>query len=99
MVLRVLDPVGEPQEQAQSIAPRVRGLDGLVVGLLVNEKGDATATDFEQDSEIIEARLRAAHGVSDVVRVFKPSAFAPASSAMIEELASRADVVINGLAK
>ncbi len=98
-MLRIVDPVGEPQSQAQQIARRVRSLDGLVVGLLVNEKGDATATDFQQDSEIIEARLRSTFAVRDVVRVIKPSAFKPASASTIESLAHRADVVVNGLAK
>lgn len=98
-MIRIVDPVGEPHSQPGRLAPRVGSFDGLVVGILVNEKGDATATDFEQDSGLLEARLRETFAVRDVVRVIKSSAFKPADEATIAALAASADVVINGLAK
>jgi hypothetical protein len=99
MPLRVVDPVGIPHSVQHALAPRIASLDGVTLGFLVNEKGEATATNFELDSHIMEDRLRSDYVLKGVVRVIKPSAFKPGSLPMIDSLAEQVDAVINGLAK
>ena len=99
-MFRVYDPVGEAKAAARmQLAARAGGLQGKVVGFLVNEKGADLVTDFETYSHIVEEKLKANYGAADFTREIKPLLSRVAPKELMDRLASRADVVVNGIGK
>lgn len=92
-MITVYTPIGRVVTQSIAAAPRVRSLDGLVVGLLDNNKWNAQRLLRQLDTD-----LRARYDIKDIVVRRKPYFSRPAPAEMIEELASQADVVVTALA-
>lgn len=99
--LTVLDPVGEPPQATaqQKLAVRVGELNGKVVGFLINEEGDHLITNFAAYCDGVEQRLKTSYTIPECVRRTKPSLSRPAPKELIDELAQRADLVVNGIGK
>ena len=91
MSIVVLDPTpGEPPPLAQN-APRLSTLRGSTIALLDNGKKNVAAF-----LDHLEVELRDGYGVATIVRRRKASQNAPATPALIAELA-RADGVISAV--
>ncbi len=90
--IAVLDPGGEPRTVHLPLAPRPADLAGKVVGFLNNGKND-----FDWVYERLSELLRAEGRVADVVRLRKNSYMQGAPRQILEELAERCDLVINGI--
>lgn len=91
MTLRVLDPRLDPEGEAVQPAPRMRTLEGAVIGLLDNAKiGTAGLYDH------LEAILRERHGVREFIRRRKPDTSRPVPAPMLGEL-SAADALVSGV--
>jgi hypothetical protein len=88
----MLDPTAQPRELAASAATRLRTLEGRVVAIL-NNRWKA----MDLVAERFEVLLRREHRVAGVLqRVIPLSAAAPGT--LLDEVASRADVAVIGLA-
>jgi hypothetical protein len=92
MIVKILDPTVQPEKAEASLAKRVTGLDGKVLGLLNNSKvnGDRLLA-FVRDE------LATRYDLRDVVVMTKPGASVVADDAMMEALASRCDVVVTAI--
>jgi hypothetical protein len=92
MTIKILDPTVPPERAEASLAKRVTGLDGKVLGLLNNSKvnGDRLLTRVREE-------LGARYDLRDVVVMTKRGASVVADDAMIEALASRCDVVVTAI--
>ncbi len=90
----VLNPIGVVNRTVREIGalPPLASLDGKVLGFLDNSKpkADALEAAFEQ-------RLRERFNIAGIVRKRKLTAQQGAPAAMLDELAQKADVIINGL--
>ena len=80
-------------KQVFDLAKRVPTLDGLVLGLLDNNKWNA-----QKLLRQLEVELRARYSLKEVIYLRKPYFSRPAFPAMIEQLATGADVVVTALA-
>jgi len=58
--IRVFSPIGEvrKKEMSHRLAPRAADLNGKTIGFLHNEKGWASDTFFEHDTEILHEMLQ-----------------------------------------
>ena len=92
-MLIVHTPVGKVVKQVFDLAKRVRTLDGLVLGLLDNNKWNA-----QKLLRQLEVELRARYKLKDVITLRKPYFSRPAFPEMIEQMTMGADVVITALA-
>ena len=92
-MIRVLTPVGKVVKQIFDLAPRVKTLDGLVLGLLDNNKWNA-----QRLLRQLEVELKQRYKLKDVVYLRKPYFSRPAFPDMIEQLTTGADVVVTALA-
>ena len=92
-MIRVLTPVGKVVKTYFDPAPRVASLDGLVLGLLDNNKWNA-----QKLLRQLEQELKATNKLKEVVYLRKPYFSRPAFPEMIEQLATGADVVVTALA-
>lgn len=92
-MLSVYTPVGNVVKQVFDLAARVPTLDGLVLGLLDNNKWNA-----QRLLRQLEVDLRARFAIKDVIHLRKPYFSRPAFAPMIEEMATGADVVVTALA-
>ncbi len=90
-MVTVYDPTAEPRALGAQLAPRLTTLRGRRVGILDNGKANAGLL----MSAIVE-RLRATHGVGEVVKRQKPVA-GPPSPEVLADL-SRCDFVLVGSA-
>jgi hypothetical protein len=92
MTIKILDPTVPPERAESSLAKRVTGLDGKVLGLLNNSKvnGDRLLA-------LVRDELASRYDLRDVVVMTKPGASVVADDAMIEALASRWDVVVTAI--
>jgi hypothetical protein len=92
MIVKILDPTVQPERAESSLAKRVTGLDGKVLGLLNNSKvnGDRLLA-------LVRDELASRYDLRDVVVMTKPGASVVADDAMIEALASRCDVVVTAI--
>jgi hypothetical protein len=90
-MVTVYDPTAEPRAQGATLAPRLGTLAGRRAGILDNGKQNAGVV----MSAIVE-RLRASHGVADVVKREKPVA-GPPSAEVVADL-SRCDFILVGSA-
>lgn len=92
-MIRVHTPVGKVVKQVFDLAPRVPTLDGLVLGLLDNNKWNA-----QKLLRQLEVDLRARFNLKEVIYLRKPYFSRPAFPEMIEQMATGADVVVTALA-
>jgi hypothetical protein len=80
--LVLVSPVNEPVPTDSTLAPRLAGLDGKRVGLLL---------------DAVTAILQAQYGFTAIVRQRKPSASKPAAPTVIDEFAKTCDLVLVGV--
>ena len=92
-MISVYTPVGKVVKQMFDLAKRVPTLDGLVLGLLDNNKWNA-----QKLLRQLEIDLRARFDLKDVIYLRKPYFSRPAFPDMIEQMATGADVVVTALA-
>ena len=92
-MIKLHSPLGEVVKQEFDLAARVPTLDGLVLGILDNNKWNA-----QKFLRKLQADLSERFDVKDVIYRRKPYFSRPASPELIEELALGADVVITALA-
>nr|WP_219415305.1 SDR family NAD(P)-dependent oxidoreductase [Pseudonocardia nigra] len=89
--LEVLDPTNGAAPVETEALPRPSSLAGLVVGCLDNGKPNS-----DRFLDRLAARLQA-DGVRDVVRARKPSIGRLAAPELLDDLATRCDVVVTGV--
>ena len=89
-----LDPRGTSTHENTGIAPRPGSLDGLVIGLLSNNKPNSELL-LRDVAELVGRQ----YVVKDVVEANKGSHRIPAPDEMIADLADRCDVVITATAE
>jgi hypothetical protein len=92
-VISIYSPVGKVVKQEFDLAKRVPTLDGLVLGLLDNNKWNA-----QRLLRQLEVDLRARYQLKDVIYLRKPYFSRPAFPEMIEQMSTGADVVVTALA-
>jgi len=92
-VISVYTPVGKVVKQEFDLARRPGSLDGLVLGLLDNNKWNA-----QRLLRQLEVELGTRHKLKEVFTLRKPYFSRPAAPDMIEQIANRADVVVTALA-
>ena len=92
-MMRVLTPVGKVVKTYFDPARRVPTLDGLVLGLLDNNKWNA-----QRLLRQLEQELQQRYRLAEVVHLRKPDFSRPAFPEMIEQLTTSADVVVTALA-
>ena len=92
-MISVYTPIGKVVKQMFDLAPRVPTLDGLVLGILDNNKWNA-----QKLLRQLETEFRARYSLKDVIYVRKPYFSRPAFPDMITQLTVGADVVITALA-
>lgn len=91
--LITLDP-RNTAEQSQDVAARPTTLKGKVVGLLSNNKPNS-----EDLLGMVADLLGKEYGIGDVVEVNKGTHRIPAPAEVLDDLASRCDVVITATAE
>ena len=89
-----LDPRGTSTHENTGIALRPGSLDGLVIGLLSNNKPNSELL-LRDVAELVGRQ----YAVKDVVEANKGSHRIPAPAEMIADLADRCDVVITATAE
>ena len=89
-----LDPRGTSTHENTGIAPRPGSLDGLVIGLLSNNKPNSELL-LRDVADLVGQQ----YAVKDVVEANKGSHRIPAPAEMIADLADRCDVVITATAE
>ena len=92
MTIKILDPTVPPTPAEASLAKRVSGLDGTVLGLLANGKVNG-----DRLLELVREELGTRYDLRDVVMMTKRGASVVADDATIEALASRCDVVVTAI--
>ena len=92
--LVTLDPRGGSTHENTGIAARPQSLDGMVIGLLSNNKPNS-----ELLLRDVADLVRQQFDVKDVVEANKGSHRIPAPPEMIADLAERCDVVITATAE
>jgi hypothetical protein len=88
----VLDPTARANLPEREMASRVDSLEGKVVGILYNFKPNADLI-LERIEEILSKKF----AVKEVVRRSKSDAASGARQEVLDELADRCDLVINGV--
>jgi len=102
MTIRVIDPRGAVREDTEKHhrSPRLQdGLQGLRVGILLNEEGSQLVTNWDAISQGMIAELRCTYGVLDFCREVKPILSKPAPEEILKRLCDDVEVVINGIGK
>lgn len=92
--LVTLDPRGGSMHENTGIAPRPSSLNGMVIGLLSNNKPNS-----ELLLRDVADMLKRQYAVKGVVETNKGSHRIPAPTEMIADLAERCDVVITATAE
>jgi hypothetical protein len=89
----ILDPTGQPDAaRVATLAPRVRDLAGLRLGLLDNAKPNAALV-----LETIAAQLRAQHHIGEVTTYTKSYFGTPVEEDRAREIAESCEAVIAGV--
>ena len=91
--MKIYTPISKVVRQAFDISPRLKTLDGLVLGLLDNNKWNAQKLLRQLDVE-----FRSRFDLKDVLYRRKPYFSRPAAIELIEEFTTGADVVITAVA-
>jgi hypothetical protein len=89
----VVDPAAEDDVQKAALAPRLKTLQGVRVGLIDNSKHMAEETLRE-----IEALLSTRYGVSAFSHYRKRNASVPTPPEVLKDLASSCDAFVHGVA-
>jgi hypothetical protein len=90
--MRIVNPMNEATMVAGTPAPRLTALQGKTIALLdISKPGGSVFLDR------IELRLRAEHGVANVIREMKPTFAKPAPPEVLRRIRG-VDAVIEGLA-
>jgi hypothetical protein len=90
--MRIVNPMNESAVSATDATPRLGTLVGKTVALLdISKPGGSVFLDR------IEQRLRAEHGVAQVIREMKPTFAKPAPAEVLQRIRG-ADAVIEALA-
>ena len=92
--LVTLDPRGGSTHENTAVAPRPQSLDGMVIGLLSNNKPNS-----ELLLRDVADLVRQQYKIKEVVEANKGSHRIPAPATMIADLAERCDVVITATAE
>ena len=92
MTIKILDPTIAPDHTESSLAKRVPGLDGKVLGLLSNSKVNG-----DHLLDLMRERLAARYQITRVVTMTKSSASRVADEAMLDALAQECDVVVTAI--
>jgi hypothetical protein len=92
--LVTLDPRGSSTHEETGIAPRPHSLDGLVIGLLSNNKPNSELL-LRDVADLVKQQYE----VKDIVEANKGSHRIPAPAEIITYLAERCDVVITATAE
>jgi DNA-binding transcriptional regulator LsrR (DeoR family) len=93
MTLRILDPTVAADDATDStVAKRVPGLDGKVLGLLHNGKVNG-----DRLLDLVREQLTRRYGLRDVIVVRKPSASRVAEDAVLDRLARECDAVVTAI--
>ena len=92
--LVTLDPRGGSTHEDTGIAPRPHSLDGLVIGLLSNNKPNSELL-LRDVADLVKQQYE----VKEVVEANKGSHRIPAPAEIITDLAERCDVVITATAE
>ena len=92
--LVTLDPRGSSTHEDTGIAPRPHSLDGLVIGLLSNNKPNSELL-LRDVADLVKQQ----YAVKDVIEANKGSHRVPAPTEMIADLAERCDGVITATAE
>jgi hypothetical protein len=92
MTIKILDPTVPPARAESSLAKRLSGLDGKVLGLLDNSKVNG-----DRLLQLVREELGTRYELRDVVRMTKRGASVVADDATLEALASRCDVVVTAI--
>jgi hypothetical protein len=89
----ILDPTGQSERSAAAVlAPRVRDMRGIRLGLLDNTKANAARV-----LETVAELLRAQHHVGDVTTYAKSYFGTPVEDDRAREIAQSCDAVIAGV--
>mgnify|MGYP006451633509 CR=1 FL=1 len=91
MSLEILDPTHEGAAQEFALAPRLKTLEGMTVGVISNGK-KSTKPFFDA----MEKELKETYGVAQVVRRIKSNYSAPAEADILQE-AKQWDALIAGI--
>lgn len=90
---RLLDPTGDAEREVDvTLAPRLRSLDGLTVGLVDNTKTNATLLLTEVAKE-----LRRAHGLRTWVVYAKSYFGTPVEESLIQQILRNCDFAVAGI--
>lgn len=89
-----LDPRETGEQTARDIAPRSPSLDGKILGLLSNNKPNS-----EELLRNVADLIKQKYDIKEVVEANKGTNRTPAPAEMIDDLASRCDVVITATAE
>lgn len=90
---KVLDPTGESERAADTtLAPRLRSVRGLTVGLLENAKPNAAAL-----LSAVGRELRRAHGLQASVMYTKSYFGTPAEESLIQRILHNCDFAVAGI--
>jgi hypothetical protein len=89
----ILDPTGAGMlAPAATLAPRLRGLDGIRLGLLDNAKANAAVV-----LQTLAAQLRAQHHLGEATTYTKSYFGTPVEEDRAQEIAQSCDAVIAGV--
>ena len=88
---QVYDPTAPSPDATQNLRRSVGDLKGKVVGFIDNSKPNFNLL-IDDVAELLMSR----YGVKTIVRTGKRSASMPATSPVLDDLASRCDLVITG---
>ena len=89
--MQVYDPTAPGPATTQNLRRPLGDLNGKVVGFIDNSKPN-----FNLLIDDIAALLTERHGVKTIVKIGKRSASMPATSQVLDDIASQCDLVITG---
>lgn len=89
MSIRYLVPTQDADIVAAGMAPRLRDLNGITLGILSNGKANATRL-----LELVGAEMQAQYGVADIVQELKLAAGSNCPATVLDSLAAQADAVV-----
>ena len=91
MGIQVLDPTHESDSDAFQLAPRLKQMEGVVIGVISNGK-EGTRAFFDG----YERALTETYGVAQVIRLTKANYSAPAQADIMSQ-ALRCDAIVAGI--
>jgi hypothetical protein len=90
---KLLDPTGDSERAVDTtLAPRLRSVRGLTVGLLENTKPNAAAT-----LSAVARELRRRHGLQASVMYTKSYFGTPAEESLIQQILRNCDFAVAGI--